>query len=131
MAAVTPRRKTQTDAAIPLRAMQLLGKWTRVAQGHLPMGMGCACAGGMEGVPASDLEVNILDYLHQKYGPTSMVAKLMQEHAGYQESTAGRLADLLKAIAIQPLRAELAQGLLNDLATTIDSFEAMHAGRGI
>lgn len=131
MTAVTPRRKARTDAAIPLRAMQLLGKWTRVAQGHLPMGMGCACAGGMEGVPASDLEVNILDYLNQKYGATSVVAKLMQDHAGYQENMAGRLADLLKAIAVQPMVADMAQGLLDDLATTIDSFEAMHAGRGI
>jgi hypothetical protein len=131
MTAVKPRRKVQTDTTISLRAMQLLGKWTRVAQGHLPMGLGCACAGGMEGVPASDLEVNILDYLHQKYGRGSVVATLMHQHAGYQESTAGRLSDLLKSIAMQPLKTELAQGLLDDLATTIDSFEAMHAGRAI
>jgi len=39
------------------------------------------------------------------------VATLMHQHAGYQESTAGRLSDLLKSIAMQPLKTELAQGL--------------------
>ena len=123
--------KQTIQASVPLQAMQLLGKWTRVAQGHLPMGMGCACAGGMEGVPASDLEVNILDYLHQKYGPSSAVANLMREHAGYREFTSGRLTDLLKAVATKPLLDELAQQLLSDLAKTIDSFESMHSGRGV
>lgn len=125
------RGKENIDASIPLQAMQLLGKWTRVAQGHISMGMGCACAGGMEGVPASDLEINILDYLYQKYGPSSPVAKLMREHAGYQEFTSGRLTDLLKAVATKPLIQELARQLMSDLAKTIESFEAMHAGRSI
>lgn len=92
--------------------MQLLGKWTRLAQGHVLMGSGCSC--GMPGASLriEDFEQQILDYLRGKH---------------QDAVTADRVATLLQSIA-RPSSGDGAAALplLDDLNRTLDSFDELH-----
>lgn len=114
--------------SIPLRALQLLGRWTRVSQGHLALGAGCICGGMMVGVRAQDLELNVLDYLATRHSGDAAIGRLLSECAGYRDGTAGSLSNMLQAIArrtdVAPESAQAA--LLDDLERTIESFDAAH-----
>jgi len=55
------------NSKITLAAIELLGQWNRISQVHLALGSGCMCAGSMPGLAVSDLEINILDFLKEKY----------------------------------------------------------------
>src|SRR3972149_2521325 len=57
----------QAPMAAPIRAMQLLGRWTRLAQGHIAFGGGCSCCGEFGNLQVMDMEQHILDYLDTKY----------------------------------------------------------------
>ena len=136
MATTTKRsRSTRTRATpptaavpVPLRAMQLLGRWTRASQGHLLLGAGCMCVGGFGAVSVADLEVNVFDYLAGKYGSASAVVDLLRSVADYREGETGSLPKLLQAIARQASTLDtVTQGrLLDDLERTIESFGAQH-----
>jgi len=43
-----------------VKALQLLGRWTRLAQGHLPLGAGCSCGAPAVSVRLTDLERDVL-----------------------------------------------------------------------
>ena len=104
------RAKRGISAA--LEAARLLGRWTRLAQGHAMLGAGCSC-GLASGPRPADFEPQILDRLKTKHGISgfSSVAELLRSIAKEGESGGGRLA------------------LLADLSRGLDSFEALHGAR--
>ena len=129
------RRKTTASAAArtaAIEATRLLGKWLRVAQGHLSVGMRCSCgmAMGNGSIQAQDFESQILDYLFGKHGnpAAESVLAMLRTRAGYRPGEAGSITELLRAIATgapEP-EAELQLALLRDLDRSIDSFEEFH-----
>jgi len=96
-----------------LEATRLLGRWTKLAQGHVMFGSGCSC-GGSVGVRLKDFEPQILDYLRAKHGDTGHTA----------------ITELLRAIATQDSGKESSAplALLADLARSLDSFDELHRG---
>ena len=106
-----PKRKSTPDAR--LEAVQLLGKWTRLSQGHVVLGgAGCSCGFGGANVRIDDFEQQILDYLRTKY-------------AAAKSDT---IAALLREIAAGAAHGESEQllGLLADLNRTLESFDELH-----
>jgi len=96
-----------------LEATRLLGRWTKLAQGHVMFGSGCSCGVGV-GVRLQDFEPQILDYLRAKHGDTGHTA----------------ITELLRAIATQDSGKESGArlALLADLARSLDSFDELHRG---
>jgi hypothetical protein len=111
-------------ASAALEATRLLGKWTKLAQGHVMFGAGCSCGVGVD-VRLQDFEPQILDYLHAKHGAAAV------ERAGYRQGETGSVTALLRAIATQagPAQFDAQLALLADLERSIDSFEELHSGR--
>ncbi len=127
-------RKTRPCAAqdAVLEATQLLGKWTRLAQGHVVFGAGCACGLGPGNLQLQDFEQQILDYLDSKYraAGNEAVAGLLQARAGYKAGESGSVQALLRSIAGRPA-GELGGWLplLADLRRSLESFEDLHRSR--
>jgi hypothetical protein len=96
-----------------VEATRLLGKWTRLAQGHVMFGAGCSCGIGLANLRLADFEPQILDYLKTKHGV-----------AGF----AG-VADLLRSIAMKGEGRGDPLALLADLERSLDSFDELHRGR--
>jgi hypothetical protein len=92
-----------------VKAIELLGRWTRLAQGHLPLGGGCSCGAPAVSVRMTDLERDVLDYLAAR-------------HPGARD--AGSIANLLRALAT----SDGADGsaVLADLERSLESFESVH-----
>jgi hypothetical protein len=86
------------------------------------------CAASLPGLAVSDLEINILDYLKNKYVRDIDFLNWLGLHAKYQEGLSGSLSDLLKNMAISPPQPSLAMKVLKDLANTIDSLQESHQG---
>lgn len=127
----------KTKASTPARtaaveATRLLGKWLRVARGHVSFGMGCSCGVGMAKIQARDFELQILDYLYGKHSRASADAllALMRDHADYRPGEAGSITELLRAIATgaSAIETEPQLALLDDLERSIDSFDEVHRG---
>ena len=119
--------------ALPIQAMQLLGRWTRVAQGHISCGMSCSCSADFGNLQAKDMEQHILDYLDSKYrtAGTQEVCRLLAERAGYKEGEAGSISELLRAIASQkdvPVKEKDQLSMLADLERSIGSLDEMTGG---
>lgn len=105
------RRQPAAQSASVL-ALRLLGRWTRIAQGHVALATGCSCGVGVSTLRVRDFEAQILEYLLGKHGDRAQAASV---------------ADLLRALAAPgdgQGREKLA--LLADLERTIDSFEQQH-----
>lgn len=111
-----------------LLAVQLLGQWNRLSQVHLSLSYGCSCAGSMPGIAVTDLEINIIDFLCEKYKKEVAFDQWLKQFAQYREGHMGSLSDLLKNIAIQPPSKSLATRVLNDLSNTITSLNKSHFG---
>ena len=96
--------------------MQLLGKWTSLAQGHVFVGGNCSCGFGGGSLQIADFEQQILDYLDGK---------------GYKRGSSASLGALLRAIAEQPPDTDSGGSLLllDDLKRTLDSFDEKHRAR--
>lgn len=135
MTRAAPAPATGTASPPPLRALQLLGRWTRIAaQGALAIGSGggCTCCNGIDYLPVSTLELELLDFLDGRHGGATPLGALLRDHAGYKPHEAGKLADLLKAIAAGKAHAvsEEAWGpFLEDLQGAIDSLDDIANGR--
>jgi hypothetical protein len=106
-ASCAPPRALGPDPRI--KAVELLGRWTRVGKGHLPLGGGCSCGAPAVSVRIADLERDVLDYLASR-------------HASAQG--AGSIADLLRGIASSGGGADRA--LLADFERSLESFETVH-----
>ena len=110
----------------PLKAMWLLGRWGRVAQGHVAFGGGCSCGGGMGPVHMSDMEIHVMDYLAAKYSGNAAIQSLLAGRAGYKPNEAGNLGEVLKAIATRSAEAvtnEDQLAMLADLERSIESLD--------
>jgi hypothetical protein len=98
-----------------LEATRLLGRWTKLAQGHVMFGSGCSCGVGFGNLRLQDFEQQILEFLHGRHGDSG--------HA--------TVTELLRAIATQDSGKDSSArlALLADLARSLDSFEELHRGR--
>jgi hypothetical protein len=96
-----------------VEATRLLGKWTKLAQGHVTFGTGCSCGIGFANLRLADFEPQILDYLKTKHGI-----------AGFTS-----VADLLRSIATRRQGRGEELALLADLERSLESFEELHGGR--
>jgi hypothetical protein len=98
-----------------VEATRLLGKWTKLAQGHVMFGSGCSCGVGFANLRLADFEPQILEYLKTKHGVTgfSGVPDLLRSivKQSEEEKDGGRLA------------------MLADLERSLDSFDELHRGR--
>jgi hypothetical protein len=93
-------------------ALRLLGKWNRIARGHVALSAGCSCGVGISNLRVQDFEQDILDFLRGRHG----------------EACSGEsIAELLTGIARSGEGGALA--LLGDLERSLDSFEEQHSGR--
>src|SRR3954467_5602795 len=82
-----------------LRAINLAGKWARVAQGHVPLsGMACACGLGFVAIGVADFEQHLLDYLYSKHRDSPQ-SKFVFAGSGYAEGASGSVTQLLRALA--------------------------------
>jgi len=99
-----------------MEAVQLLGKWTRLTQGHVLIGgTGCSCGLAAANVRVQDFEQQILDYLGGKYATAAKVDSI---------------AALLRVMAAQPVGGDgQALALLADLDRTLESFDELHRAR--
>jgi hypothetical protein len=95
-----------------VEATRLLGKWTKLAQGHVMFGAGCSCGLGF-GLQLQDFEPQILDYLGSRHdlGGFASVPDLLRSIAREGDGKGERLA------------------LLADLSRSLDSFDELHRGR--
>ena len=108
----TEQERAETLSA-PVEATRLLGKWTKLAQGHVMFGAGCSCGVGFTNLRLADFEPQILDYLKTKHGI-----------AGFAGVT-----DLLRSIATKGEAPGKPLELLADLERSLESFEELHSGR--
>jgi len=115
-------RVRANKASAAIEATRLLGKWTKLAQGHVMFASGCSCGVG-GGVRLQDFEQQILDYLHAKHGAAAF------EHTGYREGETGSVTVLLRAIATQGAGDGGHRALLADLERSLDSFDELHRAR--
>lgn len=91
----------------------MLGKWTRLAQGHVIFGAGCSCGAGFGNLQLKDFEPQILDYLKGKHS------------LGEFRS----VADMLRSIVKEGEGKTDSLAMLADLSRSLDSFEELHRGR--
>lgn len=129
--AVKPAAKREPSAtAAPIQAMQLLGRWTLMAQGQIGYGGGCSCCVGFDNIQIKDMEQHILDFLDSKYRASGAekLRNLLAARAGYRQSESGSISELLRAIATQAdpsVPAEEQLSLLADLGRSIESLDEM------
>jgi len=112
--------------AISIRAIQLLGAWHRVAQGHLPLnGFACSCSLGIGRITVQDFEQDVLDYLFEKHGNVDELKNFIKNISSEKYNT-GALAALLRSLSVDFPDATNAEQLLDDLEKTIGSFSEAH-----
>ena len=117
-----------TTVAISIRAIQLLGAWYRVAQGHLPLnGFACSCSLGIGEITIQDFEQDVLDYLFEKHGNVGELKNCF-ENIRPEKYNTGALAALLRSLSVDFADATNAGQLLDDLEKTIGSFSEAHRG---
>jgi hypothetical protein len=96
----------------PVVALQLLGKWNRIARGHVALAAGCSCGVGVSNLQVQDFEQDILDFLRDRHGAACRGASIAELLAGIARSGDARADDLLA-----------------DLERSLASFEEVHSGR--
>ena len=109
---MSSRAKRGISAAV--EATRLLGKWTRLAQGHALFGGGCSCGLGFASLSLRDFEPQILDYLKSKHGVGGFAG----------------VPDLLRSI-VKEGETEGRLALLADLERSLDSFDELHRGKRV
>src|ERR1700693_2901439 len=112
---MTPRPKSAGTLSAPFEATRLLGKWTKLAQGHVMFGSGCSCGVGFAHLRLADFEPQILEYLETKHGVSGFAG----------------VHDLLRSIVKQSEGEKHGEqlALLADLERSLDSFDELHRGR--
>ena len=111
-----------------LLSVQLLGKWSRISQVHLGMGASCQCAGEIPGIAVSDLELNIMEYLHGKYQHDAQFTHWLSLFPSEPSVMKSSLTALLKAMATQTPARALALRVLQDLQRILESLQQAHLG---
>ncbi len=109
------------DAELRVLALQLLGRWTRITQGHLSLGAGCSCgANDTVLLSASDLEPDLVRFLQARFGSEESLAGL------FVAAPALRMDQLLGALARLPRVPRAAAALLDQIGSSLESFERLH-----
>ena len=121
-------RAVPGSAELAVQALQLLGRWQRVCNGHLSFTSGCGCGYGAA-IDLRDFDDIILDYLLNRFSDAPAVADYVNARAHLVAGNPGSLKALLRAVAAAP--AEVPQGqahaLLLALEASIASIEEQHA----
>ncbi len=86
------------------------------------------CSGAMPGLAVSDLEMNIFEFLEEKYNHEKEFTQWLNEHRQIKQKLNGSIAELLKSFAIKPPSSTLALKILKDLKNTISSLNESHKG---
>ena len=125
--AQSPAAPGPTAADLSVLALQLLGRWQRVCNGHVSFANGCACVFGAA-VELNDFDDLILDYLRNKFPGQAAVAAYIDGASVAAAGAAPSLKALLRKVAAAPAEVPLAQaeGLLRALETSIASIEEQH-----
>lgn len=120
--------KPANTADVSVLALQLLGRWQRVCNGHVAFANACACVFGAA-VELSDFDDLILDYLCNKFTDAPRVSAYIEEAAVPAPGAPASLRTLLRKIAATPGEVPDAQGLpvLRALEASIASIEEQHA----
>lgn len=116
------------NTKVTLSAIELLGQWNRISQVHLSLGSGCMCSGSMPGLAVSDLEIDILEFLKEKYRHEKEFLTWLKTSNSMLENTSVNISQVLKNFAIQPPSTSLAMKILGDLKNTIASLNETHKG---
>jgi len=116
------------DTDLSVFALQLLGRWQRVCNGHVAFANACACVFGAA-VELNDFDDLILDYLRNKFPDQAEVAAYIDAAAMPAPDAPGSLKTLLRKVAATPAAVPLGQAgvLLRTLETSIASIEEQHA----
>ena len=106
------RRETAAATSPAVEAIRLLGKWQKLASGHVVLAYGCSCGTDVGALPVKGFERDILDYLYARYGDKSF----------------GTIAEMLSSMAKQGDEgsADQPMALLRDLERSIESFSELH-----
>ena len=123
-----PQAAPPNNADISVLALQLLGRWQRVCNGHVAFANACACVFGAA-VELNDFDDLILDYLCNKFPEQPAVAAWIKAAAAPAPQAPVSLRALLRKIAAAPAEAPGGQALaiLRALETSIASIEEQHA----
>jgi hypothetical protein len=125
--------KAQNAPAI--EAMQLLGRWTRVAQGHIAFGSGCACGGAdFCNLQAKDMEQHVLDYVEDKYRKREDLAVCeLLAGTGYRKGEAGSIAEFLRVLAtgVRTIPDALQREVIADVSRSVESLDQAMRGGGV
>ena len=109
-----------------LWSVQLLGLWGRISQIHLGMGLGCQCSGELPAMAVSDLELNVLEYLLNKYKQNSEFTQWLAHDSGLKPARSESMTAFLTAMATQTPSRALAINVLRDLSMTLESLQQAH-----
>ena len=122
-----PERKPATQA-VPVAALQLLGRWQRVCSGHLSFTNGCACGVGAS-VDLADLDDLVVDCLQRRFESVDAVARFLATHGGPVGTASGGVKNLLRALAVaaEGLTPAQAHQLLQAIEASVVSIEEQHA----
>lgn len=120
--------KAANTVDVSVLALQLLGRWQRVCNGHVAFANACACVFGAA-VELSDFDDLILDYLCNKFTAAPEVAAAIEDTAVPAPGAPGSLRTLLRKIAAAPAVIPDGQALavLRALEASIASIEEQHA----
>ena len=126
--AVSQAAPVPNNADVSVLALQLLGRWQRVCNGHVAFANACACVFGAA-VELNDFDDLILDYLCNKFPEQPAIAAWIKAAAAPAPEAPVSLRALLRKIAAVPAEAPGGQALaiLRALETSIASIEEQHA----
>ncbi|MFM9884453.1 MAG: hypothetical protein ACKVQT_15610 [Burkholderiales bacterium] len=115
------------STAIPLKALDLLGRWNRFVKGYKPYEPSCSCCMGMGIQSVDDLDLSLLCYLGEKYTGDLVMGDILRMGAGYEMGQAGSVVRLLQAFAKRSIEApETAQRtMLDDIQSALDTAEGV------
>lgn len=105
--------------AIPLQAIQLLGRWKRYCGDFKPFEPSCSCCMGLGIASVEALEVSLLAFVADKHVTDEAVRALLRDAAGYVPGEAGSVMKLLEALGRRATTAPLTAQ--QQVLATIDS----------
>lgn len=121
-----PSSTPPTPTAVPVRALQVLGRWNRFAQAFKPFAPSCSCCIDLGVQSTQDLEMSLLYHLGDLYAGNAPFRQILSEGAGYEPGTAGSVVKLLQAMARSSLSGapEALGQLLDDIEAALAVAEA-------
>lgn len=112
--------------AVPVRALQVLGRWNRFAQAFKPFEPACSCCIDLGVQSTQDLEMSLLYHLGDLYAGNEPFRQILREGAGYEPGAPGSVVRLLQAMARSGLDApaQSQHQLLDDIEAALSVAES-------